>query len=90
MAKRKPRQLPKVGTVYEKRFKKTLYRLTVVKTGHVIGFKVGTNVYQSPSGAAKAITGSEVNGWAFWGMEAERSSVKAKRASQMSDSRKGS
>jgi hypothetical protein len=90
MAKRKPRQLPKVGTVYEKRFNKTPYRLTVVKTENGIGFKVGSNVYASPSGAAKAITGSEVNGWAFWGIEARRRSVKAKLAGQTSDSRKGS
>jgi Restriction Enzyme Adenine Methylase Associated/Domain of unknown function (DUF4357) len=33
------------------------------------GIKVGKKVYASPSGAASAITGGSINGWAVWRTE---------------------
>ena len=33
------------------------------------GLKIGRKVYRSPSGAASAITGGPINGWAAWRME---------------------
>jgi hypothetical protein len=72
MPQRKPRQLPTVGSVFEKTFRGEVYRLTVVKTGEGVRFKIGGKTFRTPSGAAKSITGSEVNGWSFWGID-ERS-----------------
>jgi hypothetical protein len=33
------------------------------------GIKLGKKVYRSPSGAASAVTGGPVNGWAVWKTE---------------------
>lgn len=69
MAKRKAREAPKVGTTYDKHYRGKQYRLTVVKADETVGFKLGNEVFKTPSGAAKSITGNEINGWAFWGIE---------------------
>ena len=69
MPQKKAHDMPKVGTVFEKRYKKSLYRLTVVKADGGIVFKVEGNVFRTPTGAAKSITGCAVNGWVWWGIE---------------------
>ena len=33
------------------------------------GLRIGRKVYRSPSGAASAITGGPINGWAAWRTE---------------------
>ena len=69
MPQKKPHDDPKVGSVYEKRYKGCRHRLAIVKVGGSVGYKVGDEVFQSPSSAAKSITGCEVNGWEWWGIE---------------------
>lgn len=69
MPQKKAHDLPKVGTVFEKRYKKTFHRLTIVKTEGGVGFKVAGKTFRTPTGAAKSITGSDVNGWMWWGIE---------------------
>jgi hypothetical protein len=69
MPKRKERPNPKVGSEFIKEFKGKTHKLTVVKEGAVIAYKLGTSVFPSPSAAAKSITKNEVNGWKFWGID---------------------
>lgn len=69
MPRPKERKSPKVGASFEKTYKGKTYTLTVVKTPGGTGYKVNGEVFTSPSTAAKSITGSEVNGWVWWGME---------------------
>ena len=40
--------------------------MTIVSTPSGIGYEVNGRVFQTPSGAAKSITRTEVNGWGFW------------------------
>ena len=69
MPRRKVRQPPPVGSKYKKVYRGNRITMIVVSTDKGVGFKVGGKVYASPSGAAKSITGGEVNGWRFWGIE---------------------
>jgi hypothetical protein len=69
MAQKKPRDDPKVGRVFQKRYKGCLYQLTIVTVSGGVGYKVGDEVFRTPSGAAESITGCEVNGWKWWGIE---------------------
>jgi hypothetical protein len=66
MPKKKERNIPKPGAVFERNFGRKRHTLTIVNFGQGIGYKVGKTIYRSPSGAAKAITKCEVNGWNFW------------------------
>ncbi|MDI6711609.1 MAG: DUF4357 domain-containing protein [Anaerosomatales bacterium] len=40
--------------------------LEVVQTPSGIGYKLDGEVFGSPSGAAKHLTGGSINGWEFW------------------------
>lgn len=66
MPKRKAHKLPKVGDRFSRVFKDVQYTMTVVADGKRIGYKVGNNVYTSPSAAAESVTHIAVNGWRFW------------------------
>jgi len=63
---RKVHTLPKVGDTFHRTFKHAQYTMKVVKGEKGIGYKVGDNVYASPSAAAKSVTQHAVNGWKFW------------------------
>lgn len=61
---------PPAGTVFRRKYKGREYSLTVVvsKDGGV-GYKVRGELFTSPSSAAKSVTGSDSNGWVWWGIE---------------------
>ncbi len=69
MAKRKNRPTPRSGTKLRKVYKGREYVLSVVRTESGAGYEVGGKVYASPTGAAKAITKREINGWVFWSLD---------------------
>lgn len=60
--------MPKVGSKYEKIMRDgTIHVLTVIEVKGKVKYKLGKQIFDSPSGAAKYIKGGhEVNGWAFW------------------------
>ncbi len=60
---------PPVGSVYDRVFKGTQVRMSVVATADGIVFRVGDRDYRTPTAAAKSVTGNEVNGWSFWRMD---------------------
>lgn len=66
MPARRAHKLPKVGDTFNRIFKQVQYTMTVVEDGKRIGYKVGKNVYRSPSAAAESVTQTAVNGWKFW------------------------
>jgi hypothetical protein len=63
---RKKRKLPQIGLTFKKKHKKHKYSMKVVGTPDSPKYKVGNNLFNTPSGAAKHITKYEINGWAFW------------------------
>jgi hypothetical protein len=69
MPRKKERNTPQVGTTYTKMFKGKPHTMRVVSTDSGISFMVGGNKFPSPTGAAKSITKTDVNGWKFWGIE---------------------
>lgn len=69
MAKRKERKLPPSATRFSRTFKSETYTMEVVREGGTVRYKVGQQIYNSPSAAAKSITKTEVNGWVFWGLD---------------------
>ena len=69
MPKRKKRCTPKVGTNYTRQFKNRTYTMNVVRAADGVAYAVGKKTFKTPTGAAKSITGSEVNGWEFWNMD---------------------
>jgi len=69
MPRRKSRKPASVGDTYRRRYKGRLFTLEVVSTDGVVRFKVGKELFRSPSGAAKSIVKREVNGWRFWEMD---------------------
>lgn len=71
MPTRKSRKEPAVGTICSRNYKGKTYTMKVIKTEMGIGYKVGRDVFKTPSAAAKAITKTEVNGWVFWGLDAK-------------------
>jgi hypothetical protein len=42
--------------------------MEVVNISGKTAYKVGGELFNSPSGAAKSITKKEANGWDFWGI----------------------
>jgi hypothetical protein len=66
MPKRKRRNPPPVGAIFERAYQGHTYRLRVVDKDGDRWFEVGGRTYATPSGAAKSITKHDVNGWVFW------------------------
>lgn len=67
---KKVRTSPRAGATFKKLYKGRSYTLeVVVSRDNELRYKVGRELYGSPSGAAKAITEREINGWKFWGMD---------------------
>ena len=63
----KKRSLPAVGSVYTREYKGRKVSLTVVSSeGGGVAYKMGRDVFRSPSAAAKSLVGAEVNGWVWW------------------------
>lgn len=69
MPKTKERNLPKVGTIWERTFKRRRYLMKVVSTRTGIAYEVDGRLFMSPSAAAQSITKSAANGWVFWKMD---------------------
>jgi hypothetical protein len=62
-------KIPAVGMEFTREYKGERYKMTVVKGGMGAAFKVGTDIYRTPSQAARSVTKTEVNGWVFWRIE---------------------
>lgn len=69
MAKKKEREMPTVGSSFKKKYKGKTYELVVVDNSGIIGYQLEDTIFKSPTGAAKSITGHEINGWSFWKMD---------------------
>jgi len=66
----KKRNVPAIGSVFTRGYKGQKLTLTVIQSkGGGVAYKLGRDVYRSPSAAAKAIVCAEVNGWVWWKME---------------------
>ncbi len=68
MPKKFNRPNPKKGEVFTKVYKNKEFRMEVIEHNGKIGYKVQNKIYPSPTGAAKSITKTDVNGWKFWNM----------------------
>lgn len=70
MPRAKQRTPPACGTQFTREYKGRSYTLHVIAapTGGV-AYKVGNEVFGSPSTAARSITGGHVNGWLWWRIE---------------------
>jgi Protein of unknown function (DUF2924) len=66
MPKRKRRNPPPAGAIFEREYQGRAYRLRVVDKNGERSFEVGGRAFATLSGAAKSITKHEVNGWRFW------------------------
>jgi hypothetical protein len=69
MTRAKDHKAPKIGSTFEKMFKQRKFQLNIVSTPSGTGYEVRGQVFRSPSGAAKSITKTSVNGWKFWHMD---------------------
>jgi hypothetical protein len=69
MPVRKAHVLPNVGDSFNRTWKDVKYTMKIVSVGKGIGYKLGKNIYQTPSAAAKSVTQQAVNGWRFWHIE---------------------
>jgi hypothetical protein len=65
---RRPRSLPSPGTIYVKRYKGRRYVMRVLPHNDGVAFEVLGRIHSSPTAAARAVTGTSVNGWVFWGI----------------------
>lgn len=61
---------PSIGRVFQHNYKGTLYTMVVVQTKEGVAYKVGEEIYRSPTAAAKSIVGKDqfINGRSFWHM----------------------
>lgn len=71
--------MPKVGTVYEKKYKGKLFKLTVVRASGKTAFDYSGQAFDTPTAAAKTITKHEINGWKFWGIDQTSKSTRKGR-----------
>lgn len=69
MVAKKSRPTPKAGSSFRKLYHGREYTLHVVREAGKIQYKLGNKLFGSPSGAAKTLTKSEINGWVFWGID---------------------
>ena len=68
-------RLPAPGTLLVKRYKKDTITVTVLEHG----FKYGERIYKSLSAIARAVTGTQWNGYSFFGLSSRKG---RRRASQ--------
>jgi hypothetical protein len=66
---RKERPQPKEGQTFSKVFRDKKHTMKTLKEGGKIKYKVGNDVFDTPTAAAKYITQNSVNGWVFWGID---------------------
>jgi hypothetical protein len=68
---KKHREPPKVGKVFERIYKGKTYRMTVVEFDGKTRFKVGNQVFATPTAAAKSVVGEGrfISGPLFWQMD---------------------
>jgi hypothetical protein len=71
MLKAKDRKAVVAGDKFVKVYKDTKYEMEIVNVGEVVKYKVGKEVFKSPSAAAKFVKNNDVavNGWKFWKMD---------------------
>ena len=63
--KRIAHKLPAVGSTLTRKYKGQPYTAKIVRVnGRAV--KYGNRIFFSPSAAAKAVTGYDINGWTFW------------------------
>jgi hypothetical protein len=58
----------RAGDEIQRKFKRKIFRLSVIKDGDVLKYKVSDKTFTSLSAAAKYVIGSnmQINGPAFW------------------------
>lgn len=78
MPKTKTHVMPKVGSVFEKKYRGRFYKLTIVNSLGQIAYAVGGKTFKTPTAAAKVITKHEINGWMFWGIDRKFSDKKGR------------
>jgi hypothetical protein len=69
MKRKIKRELPKVGTILNGKFKGKEYKAKIVKDNNFPegrGIRFKNKTYKSMTGAAIAITKQSTNGWRFW------------------------
>lgn len=69
MPGRKKHEVPAVGKTFRHEYKGRGYVMKVVEHDGQPSYSVAGEVFRSPSRAARSVTGTAVNGWAFWGIE---------------------
>ena len=63
--KRIAHKLPPVGSTLTHKYRGQPYTAKIVRVnGRAV--KYGNRIFFSPSAAAKAVTGCDINGWTFW------------------------
>lgn len=70
MPKRKKRELPKVGSTFERKFRRKTYQLKTVGAPGGVAYELAGKTFKTPTAAAKSIVKHEINGWVFWKMDA--------------------
>ncbi len=68
MPKRANHAEPAAGKTFQHKFKGHEYKMVVVSAGNRIGYKVGREIFKTPTAAAISITKTATNGWRFWGI----------------------
>ena len=69
MPNRKKRELPRVGSLFEGKYKGKVYRLKVIGAPEGIAYDLGGRTFRTPTAAAKSVVKHEINGWTFWKMD---------------------
>lgn len=70
MTKGRVKREPEPGTVFRHTYKGELHEMIVVTTDDGIRYKVGEQVFKSPTAAAKSLVGDQfINGRKFWHMD---------------------
>ena len=71
-AKKLRTNFPQIGNTISRQYKGLTFQARIVEVNKAYG-KVALEmegvIYDSPSAAAKKITGSDVNGWVFWKLD---------------------
>jgi hypothetical protein len=69
--KRKVRPTPIPGTIYERDYKGTTYKLVVVESPNGIRYTLGNRTFETLTAAAKSLVGAEqsISGPRFWGLD---------------------